>query len=250
MCRFIPFVIYTKPLILFVFLLSAVSAEGVLAHASLDELIEYSSNLIRRQPDNPQALLNRARIELKQGDHAGALSDIEAAERLSDRIEVSYLRGLYFVAREQPQQAIDAFGDYLARYPGHTPSIHGRAKVYEKLGQTEKAIYDYQYLLGVSSKPSPDYYLELARLESTLVPCGLQLALRSLDRGIARLGPLVSLQAAAIDFEIERGDYRQALARHETLRPWLGTTSQWQDRHRQLAEKLSSTTSGSIDTVE
>jgi len=104
--------------------------------------------------------------------------------------------------------------------------------------------------LSVSSKPSPDYYLELARLESTRVPCGLQLALKSLDRGIARLGPLVSLQSAAIDFEIERGDYRQALARHETLRPWLGKTSQWQYRHRQLAEKLSVTTSGSIDTVE
>ena len=165
-------------------------------------------------------------------------------------IEVSYLLGLYFVAEQQHQQAIGAFGDYLARYPGHTPAIQARAKAYEKLGETEKSIYDYQYLLGVGREPSPDYYIELARLESALVPCGLLLALKSLDRGIARLGPLVSLQSAAIDYEIDRGNYPQALARHETLRPWLGKTSQWQDRQRQLSEKLSSSTSGSINTVE
>jgi tetratricopeptide (TPR) repeat protein len=243
-------VISVKYLASLIFLLAAFHAEAVFAHASLDELIEYTSDLVRGQPENPQALLNRARFELKQGDHAGALSDIETAERLSDRIEVSYVLGLYFVAEQQHQQAIGAFGDYLARYPGHTPAIQARAKAYEKLGETEKSIYDYQYLLSVSREPSPDYYIELARLESVLGPCGLHMALKSLDRGIAKLGVLVSLQSAAIDYEIDRGNYRLALARHETLRPWLGKTSQWQDRQRQLSEKLSSSTSGSINTVE
>ncbi|MCP4335056.1 MAG: hypothetical protein GY785_20570 [Gammaproteobacteria bacterium] len=124
--------------------------------------------------------------------------DIEAAERFSDQIEVAYVLGLYFVAEDQHQQAIHAFGQYLTRFPVFTPAIYGRAKAHAKLGLIELSIRDYQYLLSASKEHSPDYYLELARLESTLEPYGLHLALRSLDRGIESLGLLVSLLMAAL----------------------------------------------------
>jgi hypothetical protein len=75
-------------------------------------------------------------------------------------------------------------------------------------------------------------------LQSTLEPGGIRLALKSLDRGIENLGLLVSLQAAAIEYEMQRKAYRMALARHETLRPWLGNTEQWKLRQQQLAAKL------------
>jgi tetratricopeptide (TPR) repeat protein len=219
-------------------LLVVLPVEPVLAHASLSELIEHTTDLLSSEPDNPATLLDRAKFRLKQGDNALALSDINAAEHNSDAVNVDYVRGLYFLAEDQPQQAIDAFGKYLGRYPGYTPAIHARAKIYAALGQTEMSIGDYQYLLSVSKVPSPDYYLELSRLQSTLEPGGIQLALESLDRGMETLGLLVSLQAAAIEFELQRKDYRMALARHETLRPWLGSTQQWKLRQQQLTAKL------------
>jgi tetratricopeptide (TPR) repeat protein len=228
-----------KILTLTLLLLPVLPAGPALAHASLDELIEYTTGLLSGKPDNPGTLLDRARLQLKQGNNALALSDIEAAERSSDAVDVAYVRGLYFLAEKQQQQAIDAFGKYLGRYPGYTPAILNRAKTYATLGKTELSIRDYQYLLSVSKVHSPDYYLELAQLESTLEPCGIHMALKSLDRGMENLGLLVSLQAAAIEFELERKAYRMALARHETLKPWLGNTPQWKARQKELIGRTS-----------
>jgi tetratricopeptide (TPR) repeat protein len=230
----------TRKLLTSTFLMLAVlPVEPALAHASLSELIEYTTDLLSGKPDNPGALLERAKLQLKQGNNALALSDIKAAERSSDAVDVAYVLGLYFLAEAQQQQAIDAFGKYLGRYPGFTPAIHLRAKTYAALGQTEMSIGDYQYLLSVSKMPSPDYYLELARLQSTLQPGGIQMALKSLDRGMENLGLLVSLQAAAIEFELQRKAYSMALARHETLQPWLGNTQRWKLREKTLLERSS-----------
>ncbi len=221
-----------------VLLLPVFSVEPAFAHSSLDELIEYSTGLVDSTPGNSRALLKRARLHLKQGNASHALKDIEAAERFADHIEVAYVLGLYFVAEDRQEEAIHAFSEYLTRFPVYTPAIHGRAKAYAKLGLIELSIRDYQYLLSVSKEHSPDYYLELARLEATLEPQGLQLALRSLDRGIENLGLLVSLQTQAIKFELLRKDYSAALARHETLEPWLGKTAQWQMRKKQLSDRF------------
>jgi tetratricopeptide (TPR) repeat protein len=218
-------------------LLSAFSVEPAFAHASLNELIEYTTDLVGSKPGNPRALLRRARLHLRQGNASHALKDIEAAERFSDHIEVAYILGLYFVAEDQHQEAIHSFSQYLTRFPVFTPAIHGRAKAYAKLELIDLSIRDYQYLLSVSKEHSPDYYLELARLESTLEPYGIHLALKSLDRGIESLGLLVSLQTEAIKFELLRKDYSAALVRHETLEQWLGKTPQWQMRKKQLSDR-------------
>lgn len=226
-----------KILFTLVLLLPVFSVEPAFAHSSLDELIEYTTDLVDSAPGNSRALLNRARLHIKQGNASHALKDIEAAERLSDHVEVAYVLGLYFIAEDQHQEAINAFSQYLTRFPAFTPAIYGRAKAYAKLELIELSIRDYQYLLSVSKEHSPDYYLELARLESAVEPQGLHQALRSLDRGIASLGPLVSLQAEAIKIELLLKDYSSALARHETLEPWLGKTAQWQMRKKQLSDR-------------
>ncbi len=227
-----------RSLLTIVLLLSALSVGPAVANASLDELIEYTTSLVGSEPGNPETLLKRARLHLKQGNTSLALKDIEAAERYSDHVEVAYILGLYFIAEDQQHKAVDAFSEYLARYPVYTPAIYARAKANAKLGFTELSIRDYQYLLSVSKLHSPDYYLEIARLEATLEPYGIYLALRSLDRGIESLGLLVSLQKEAIKFELLREDYSAALARHESLEPWLGKTQQWEIRKKELADKL------------
>jgi tetratricopeptide (TPR) repeat protein len=236
-----------KILSLILVLLLGAHAGPSLAHASLDELIEYASDLIKRNPTDPETILKRARLRLEQGNIELALSDIKAAEAYADPVETAYVLGLYFVAEAQHRQAIDAFGTYLSRYPGFTPAILARAKSHAALGHTDFSIRDYQYLLSVSKEPSPDYYLELARLESRLEPCGIHMALKSLDRGMDDLGLLVSLQVAAIDYELERKAFDLALARHETLRPWLGKTEQWKLRWQRLsARSLAKTTAADV----
>jgi tetratricopeptide (TPR) repeat protein len=220
------------------------------AHGSLDELIWMASAKLEKNPANHAVLLKRAKLHLKHGDMEPAMTDIKAAELLTVRAEAAYVTGLYHLANNDYPAAITAFSDYRHLYPSHVPSIYNRAIAHKKLGLISEAIADYQILLDVSQVPSPDYYLELAALEATVEPQGLELALQSLDRGITRLGPLVSLQQAAIAYEMARKDYRGALLRHETLKPWLGKTKHWRMLKEQLSAYVDAPTQVQFSSVD
>lgn len=233
--------LYLLALVLF---FSSVShLDSLQAHGSFDELLDHFSQKILRKPENHKSLLDRAKIYLKQGDTARAFNDIQAAAEISDTVEVAYVLGLYHVAENDNQAAVAAFSNYLGRYPDHIPAIHNRAKCHTALGLTARSVSDYEKLLNSSKQHSPDYYLELARVQSSIETGGIELALKSLDRGIKELGILVSLQGAAIQYETNRGNYRMAMARHQTLKPWLGKTSQWQLRQKQLLQNLTAESS-------
>lgn len=220
------------------FLFTATCLEPVQAHGSLDELLEHFSQLISGEPDDYKNLLDRAKIQLRRGNKELAFNDIRAAAEISDETEVAYVLGLYHIAGNNQQAAVAAFSTYLARYPEHIPSIHNRAKCHNALGLTAQSVSDYEHLLNTSKQHSPDYYLELARVQSSIETDGIDQALKSLDRGMEKLGILVSLQNEAIQLEINRENYRKAMARHETLKPWLGKTTPWLLRLKQLSEKL------------
>lgn len=208
------------------------------AHGSHEEMLQQFSQKIVRQPENHASLLDRARVFLRQGNPAQAYRDIQSAAEISDTIEVAYVLGLYHVAENDCRFALAAFSSYLTRYPDHIPAIHHRAKCHAELGMTAQSVSDYEQLLNTSKQHSPDYYLELARVHFSAETGGIELALKSLDRGMTELGTLVSLQTAAIQYEVIRGNYRRAMARHETLKPWLGKSSQWQIRQKQLSQNL------------
>lgn len=227
---------YLPALLLFVFSVSCL--DPLQAHGSLGEMLQQFSQKILRQPKNHASLLDRARIYLKQGNTTQAYNDIQSAAKISDTVEVAYVLGLYHIVENDCQSALAAFSSYLTRYPVHIPAIHNRAKCHAELGMTAQSISDYERLLNTSKLHSPDYYLELARVLSAVETGGIELALKALDRGMTELGTLVSLQSAAIQYEIDRRNYRMALARHETLKTWLGHTPQWRLRQKQLSQNL------------
>ena len=210
-----------------------------LAHGTHDELLEGVTREVVAQPENHKILLARARLHLKQGNTSLAIVDIEAAEKVAGAAEAAYVRGLYYFEVCNYQAATEAFSAYLLRYPGHIPSLLNRARANKQAGRINAAIDDYAKLLELSIHPAPDYYLEMARIEAEVKPGGIDHALSTIDRGIEKLGPLVSLQSVAIQYELDRKNYYQALLRHESLRPWIGHTAQWKQRHKQLSGNLS-----------
>lgn len=85
-----------------------------------------------------------------------------------------------------------------------------------KLGERSDAAKDFTEALSISSTPEPELYLEraqvIARDEQRIGE-----ALLGLDEGISKLGPLVTLQLAAIDLELRRQDYDAALTRLDRI---------------------------------
>jgi tetratricopeptide (TPR) repeat protein len=221
-----------------------------LAHDTIDEQLRQASSELSSNPLDLAVRLERASLYLRHGDLDLAVADIEIAEMLGGHQDAAYVVGLYHLAKNDYPAAIQAFGEYLRRYPDHIPSLHKRAIAYGNLQLSKQAINDYQTLIGISKKPSPDYYLELAAIEATLKAGGLERALTSLNRGIDRLGPLVSLQNVAIGYDMARADYRGALQRHQSIQPWIGNTQRWITLEKQLTDKLTAQINADLSANE
>src|SRR3569832_1367650 len=105
---------------------------------------------------------------------------------------------------------------FLSQQRLHYEGLLTRARVLAKLGERGAAARDFTQALSISSVPEPELYLEracvLAGNEQQITE-----ALRGLDEGIARLGPIVTLQLAAIDLELRRKNYDAALTRLDQI---------------------------------
>ena len=85
-----------------------------------------------------------------------------------------------------------------------------------KMGARRDAAQDFTKALSLTSNPEPEIYLERAKVlagDAGDIPE----ALRGLDEGIERFGPLVTLQLAAIDLEIRLKNYDAALTRLDLI---------------------------------
>jgi tetratricopeptide (TPR) repeat protein len=81
-------------------------------------------------------------------------------------------------------------------------------------------------------EPEPELFLERAQL---LVAEGRWIqALRGLDEGVRRLGPLVTLQTSALDIELSRTNYDGALSRVQTIIDAMPRTEGWLVRRGEI----------------
>ena len=70
---------------------------------------------------------------------------------------------------------------------------------------------------GFTSHSPPPIYLERARALAKAEAENLRDAVRGLDEGLARLGPVVTLQLLALDLELQMPDYPAALSRLDAI---------------------------------
>ena len=107
------------------------------------------------------------------------------------------------------------FGQALQRNPDDGECFVGRARVLVRLGQRQAAIADYWRGLERLREPQPEYVVELA--QALTAEGQVAEALRALDEGIKKLGPIVPLQGYALELELGRKNNDAALARLETI---------------------------------
>jgi len=90
---------------------------------------------------------------------------------------------------------------FLRQQPRHVDGLITRGRLLAGIGARLGAAKDFTAALALAPVPEPELYLERAQ-----VLAGderyLQAALRGLDEGIKQLGPLVTLELAAIDLEL------------------------------------------------
>ena len=187
------------------------------AHEGLHEQIAAITAKIKRDPKNASLYLKRGELHRLHHDWSMAAADYDRAAGLQPSLQIVDLaRGKMLFDSGRPQRAKFTLDRFLSHQPGHYEGLLTRARVLAKLGARGEAVRDFTQALSVSPEPELELYLERARV---LAGDERQIteALRGLDEGIARLGPVVTLQLAAIDLELHRKNYDAALTRLDQI---------------------------------
>src|SRR6185369_2131920 len=109
-----------------------------------------------------------------------------------------------------------------------------RARVLAALGRPLESVKDYSRAIALSAEPRPEYYLERAH---SLAGAGRTIdALRGLDEGIEKLGPLVTLESAAVELELAEGRFDEALLRVDRLTTQGERHETWLARRGEILE--------------
>lgn len=206
----------------------------VLAHGEVHAEIE---TLTSRIQSAPSAVLHLQRSELFREDEAfaAALADCDAAARLDpalaavllSRAHSLYQSGQFQAARE----ALDAF---LEKKPAHAEAFRLRARALAALKRHADAVADFNRALALMKEPPPDLFLE--RAQELGAQGSMEAALASLDEGISQMGPLLTLQSAAIDVELQLGRHDAALARVDRILAGLQRKEAWLARRGQILQ--------------
>ena len=210
-------------------LLSAVA----LAHGSLEEQIAFVTKEITAHPDDPRLSVRRGELHRYDGHTRAALEDFDRALRIDPSIAEAHLgRGRTLLAANRPRAAQQALREYLRLRPSDPEGHIALARSLGKVARPGDAADEYSRAIALLPRPGPDVFLERAR---ALADAGRAAdAIRSVDQGLAQLGPIVALQTVAIDLEVRRKNWDAALARLDRAAAPFARRETWLARRGEI----------------
>ncbi len=196
---------------------------AVYGHGELSGQIDDLSADLLEHPGDPSLYLRRGHLLALHGEPERANADYLAAlEMRADYFEVHLARGELLLSQGRPGDAIEAIDLYLEIDPGNGKAWHIRAQGLALLGRKTEAIDAYDRLINLCRRPIPEYYIGRATLAAALGADHIDEAVAGLEEGIARLGPVLTLNSLAIDFDMRIGKYDKALARLQLIETQYG----------------------------
>jgi len=216
-------------------------ATPALAHGELHDQIANMDRQIAAQPQSAALYLRRA--EMRRIHREWDAADVDYAKVLAlepKHPEASWLRARAWLEAGKAAVALPELDRYLAQFPDHASARLTRARALATLGSNAQAAADYVLALERLPQAEPDHYLELRNAQQAArMPPSAQLA--SLEQGLRRLGPVPSLEDAALDVEVRAKQWDAALARLDRQAAvavrkerWLG----FMVRHRPSRSKI------------
>lgn len=211
------------------------------AHGSLHEQIDELTIRIQVDPRQAALYLRRGRLHSHHGDWQAALADYDRAAKLEPALEeLDLARGRTLLDAGRYQEAKSALDRFLARHPRRAEGLVLRARVCRALGFHRSAAVDYAHAIAVtggSGAGAPELYLERARSLAGEGAAGREEALRALDEGLGKLGPIPGLQLYAIDLELAHGRPDAALARIDDAAAQSPRPESWWARRADILER-------------
>ncbi len=193
-------------------LLSALSGPAHAHPEMADALARFAAQLAAH-PTDATVFLERGELYAKFQDYVAAEANYLRAAELAPRLpRLALARGALALVTKHFAEARAFLDQAVAAAPADAEARIQRARTFAELGEKSAALADFAVAFLLLPEPPPELFLERAALFSS--PSA---ALASLDEGLTRLGPVMSLHLRALDLELALGRTEAALARLDTL---------------------------------
>lgn len=211
--------------------------QTALAHGDAHLQITELDRQILTNSRNPKLFLRRGELNRLDGNWTNALADLDRAAALDPRLDAVLLeRGRVYFDAGQPEKATNFLSQFIRLNPTNAVARLTRARTYLWMAQAPRAIEDYDAAIRFSPSPGPDLFLERASAQRSLGESGLEQALGGLVEGIQLHGPIVSLEMAALELEVELKRWESALKRLDRVSAAAPRRDRWLMRRAEILE--------------
>ena len=212
------------------FVIALLGATSARAHPEIQDALDRLATALSATPSDASLYLERGELYAKHEDWPSAEANYLRAAELSSRLpRLALARGSLALATGHLSEARVLLDQAIADAPSDPTAFILRARALARLDLTSDALADYSRAFTLLSAPSPELYLERAALFASPAD-----ALHSLDEGIARLGPVLSLHLRALALEISLARVDDALARVDLLTSTTERPELWLKRRGDL----------------
>lgn len=212
---------------------------GTKAHAHGDAHIQIEdlNRQIATNSTHAPLFLRRAELHRLDGNWTNAIADLKQAAVLDPALPgVALEYGRVYFDAGQPERALPPLNDFLKANPSNAIGRLVRARARAWAGQTQPALEDYGVAIQCSRNPGPDLFLERAGVYRGLGKAGLEPALQSLMEGLQSVGPVLSLEMAVMDLEVDLERWDAALKRLDRVALAAPRRDRWLMRRAEVLE--------------
>lgn len=211
-------------------------------HGDLDIQIIEATKQIQKDPKNPELYLRRGELHRAHVDWDAAQADFDYALTLDPKLAVvDFSKGRTFLEANWPLSAKITLDRFLAKNPNHAEALVTRARALTKLNQRLAAAEDYSRAITNTTEGRPELFLERAQVLAAEGQGHVDDAIKGLDEGVQRLGPLVTLQLYAIDLETDAKRYDAAITRLDSVMAKAPRKETWLERRGNILRQAGRT---------
>ena len=205
------------------------------AHGDVDEHIAALTEQIQKDRGNARLYLKRGELHRDRHHWTAADADyVRAAQIDPGLVIVELARARLLFEAGRPSRALSRVDGYLGRQPGDAEARMLRARILARLSRGVEAAREFTQAIEQIAEPQPEHYIERAQALVRSGPQHRDEALRGLDEGIRRFGPLVTLELPAIDLELKSKNYDAALRRLEAIAAQSPRQETWLARRGEI----------------
>jgi tetratricopeptide (TPR) repeat protein len=228
--------------IIFAVALLVTRAERACAHGDLHGQIESVSVQIEKDPQNADLYLRRGELHRLHSDFPKAAADFDKAAALRpDWPQAEIAKSRLALTTGNFEAAVSGMDRLLPKHPEYPEGWLIRARARTRLGNHAGAATDYSEIVKRVDRPEPDIFLERAAALTAAGSDHFEDALRGLEEGLTKLGPVITLDLAALDLELKLERTEEALRRIDRLAAGSKRQETWLNRRGEILAQVGRT---------